>query len=162
MPRLAATFIRGGLSVSRVNDVALKRYGDLAPEGIIDLVARSLRPRGLTSGLGGGIALTDSTIHHEDIRRALGLPRAAPASRLPVVLDFALGAPTLPVKKNARGLRLIATDIDWSTGDGPEITGSGEALLMSLAGRPQAVDELAGAGLETLRSRVQQPRENPS
>lgn len=159
-PHLAATFLRGGLRVSRVNDVALKRYGDLAPDGIIDLVARNLRPRGLTSGLGGGIALTDSTIHHQDIRRALGLPRAAPASRLPAVLDFALGAPTLPVKKNARGLRLVATDIDWSTGDGPEVAGAGEALLMSLAGRPQAVDELGGPGLGTLRSRVRQSRED--
>lgn len=156
VPRLAATFLRGGLRVSDVNDMALKRYGDLAREGILDLVSRSLRPRGLTSGLGGGIALTDGTIHHQDIRRALGLPRAAPASRLPAVLDFALGAPTLPVRKNARGLRLIATDIDWSTGDGPEVTGPGEALLMSLAGRPQAVDELGGPGLATLRSRIRQ------
>lgn len=157
---LAATFLRGGLRVSRVNDVALKRYAALAPDGIIDLVARNLRPRGLASGLGGGIALTDGTIHHQDIRRALGLPRAAPADRLAAVLDFALGAPTLPAKRNARGLKLIATDIDWSTGDGPEVTGSGEALLMSLAGRPQAVDELGGAGLGTLRSRVCQPRED--
>ncbi len=159
-PGLAATFLRGGLRVSRANDVALKRYAALAPDGIIDLVTRNLRPRGLTSGLRGGIALTDSTIHHQDIRRALGLPRAAPAGRLPAVLDFALGAPTLPAKKNARGLRLSATDIDWSTGDGPEVTGSGEALLMSLAGRAQAVDELRGAGLGTLRSRVCQSRDD--
>ncbi len=38
---------------------------------MLDLVARNLRPRGLTSGFGGGIALTDGTIHHQDIRRAL-------------------------------------------------------------------------------------------
>jgi uncharacterized protein (TIGR03083 family) len=150
------TFLRGGLRVSVVNDVALTRYGHLAPEGILELVGRSLRPRGLPSGLGGGIALTDGTIHHQDIRRALGLPRAAPVSRLPAVLDVALTAPTLPVRRNARGLRLVATDIDWSTGDGPEVTGSGEALLMSSAGRPQAVDELRGPGLTTLRSRVGQ------
>jgi len=30
---LAATFFRGGLRVDRINDVALKRYGDLAPDG---------------------------------------------------------------------------------------------------------------------------------
>jgi uncharacterized protein (TIGR03083 family) len=154
MQRLATTFLRGGLRVSRVNDVALERYADLAPDAIIELVARNVRPRGLTAGFGGGIALTDTTIHQQDIRRALGLPRDAHPSVLTAALDFARGAPTLPVKKNARGLRLVATDVDWSTGAGPEVVGPGEALLMALAGRPQALNELDGAGLVTLSSRV--------
>lgn len=157
MPRLAATFLRGGLRPSRVNEVALKRYAGLAPDGIVELVARNVRPRGLTSWLHGGIALTDTTIHHQDIRRALDLPRAIPADRLPAVLDLALGAPTLPTKRNARGLKLIAADIDWRSGAGPEVTGSGEALLTALAGRPQAVEELHGAGVEALRARIVQP-----
>lgn len=153
--RLAGTFVRGRLRVSSVNDVALTRYRDLDAEGVVDLVARHLRPRGLTSGFGGGIALTDGTIHHQDIRRALGLPRTIPPHRLRRVLDFALRAPTLPAKKNARGLGLAATDLDWKAGDGPEVTGTGEALLMAVAGRPHALGELAGPGLETLRQRVE-------
>ena len=153
-PRLVATFLRGGLRVKAVNEVALKRYEHLAPEAVIDLVARNLRPRGLTTGFGGGIALTDGTIHHEDIRRALGLPRRIPATRLVPVLDFALRAPTLPASKNAKGIKLIATDLDWTSGDGPEVRGSGEALLMAIAGRPQALGELDGPGLPALRTRV--------
>ena len=153
-PSLVATFLRGGLRVSAVNDVALKRYEHLAPEAVIDLVARNLRPRGLTTGFGGGIALTDGTIHHQDIRRALGLPRPIPATRLVPVLDFALRAPTLPASKNAKGITLTATDLDWTSGDGPEVRGSGEALLMAIAGRPQALGELDGPGLPTLRARV--------
>lgn len=153
-PRLAGTFVRGALRVSAVNDVALARYRDLDPEGVVDLVARHLRPRGLTSGFGGAIALTDGLIHHQDIRRALGLPRAVPPHRLRPVLDFALRAPTLSAKKNARGLALEATDLDWKAGGGPEVVGTGEALLMAIAGRPHALDDLTGPGLETLRQRV--------
>ncbi|WP_028651473.1 maleylpyruvate isomerase family mycothiol-dependent enzyme [Nocardioides halotolerans] len=153
---LAATFLRGALRVSRVNDVALKRYDALEPDDIIDLVSRNTR--GLTSGFRGGIALTDGTIHHQDIRRALGLARTIPTSRLPAVLDFALQAPTLPAKKHAKNLSLVATDIDWSTGEGPEIIGTAEALLMCVAGRTQALDELSGPGLGTLRSRVVRTR----
>lgn len=37
------TFLRGGLRTGRVNEVALTRYKDLDPDGIIDLVARNLR-----------------------------------------------------------------------------------------------------------------------
>jgi uncharacterized protein (TIGR03083 family) len=153
-PTTVGTFIRGGLRINAVNAVALKRYGHLEPSAIIDLLARNLRPSGLPKGFGGGIALTDGTIHHQDIRRALNLPRTIPAHRLAPVLDFALGAPTLPAKKNAKGLSLKATDIDWGSGQCQEVTGPGEALLMAIAGRPDPLDELSGPGLTTLRRRV--------
>lgn len=150
-----ATFLRGGLRIGTVNDVALTRYRDLDTDRIVDLVARNLRPRGLPSGFKGGIALTDGTIHHQDIRRGLGLPRTIPEHRLVPVLTFSLGAPTLPSKSNTRGLRLIASDVDWTAGDGLEVTGPGEALLMAAAGRPSALDDLSGDGLPTLRKRVE-------
>ena len=47
-----------------------------------------------------------------------------------------------------------ATDIDWSFGQGQEVTGPGEALLMTIAGRPDPLHELSGPGLTTLRQRV--------
>lgn len=154
VPALVGTFLRGGLKVSAVNAVAVSRYTDLQPDGIIDLLARNLQPRGLTAGFGGGIALTDGTIHHQDIRRAVGRPRTIPSHRLGPVLDFALWAPTLPARKNAKALTLTATDMDWTTGAGPEVSGTGEALLMAIAGRLDPLDELAGPGLATLRRRL--------
>jgi uncharacterized protein (TIGR03083 family) len=153
-PTTVGTFIRGGLRINAVNAVALQRYRDLEPSAVIDLLARNLRPSGLPSGFGGGIALTDGTIHHQDIRRALKLPRTIPAHRLAPVLDFALGAPTLRAKRNAKGLSLTATDVDWRSGKGQEVSGPGEALLMAIAGRPDPLDELTGPGLATLKLRV--------
>ncbi len=153
-PQLVAAFLRGRLGVGRVNDVVLRRHGDPDPSVIIELLARNLRPTGLPSGFRGGIALTDGTIHHQDIRRALDLPRTIPPHRLRPVLDFALGAPTLPAKGNARGLTLTAKDLEWSTGSGPEVEGPGEALLMAMAGRPAALADLEGPGLPELRRRV--------
>ena len=152
--KTVGTFLRGGLRTGKVNDVALARYRDLDPDAIVDLVARNQRPSGLPSGFKGGIALTDGTIHHQDIRRALDLRRTIPEHRLVPVLTFSLGAPTLPSKGNGKRLRLVATDVDWSTGAGPEVTGPGEALLMAVAGRPDALDELGGVGLATLQARV--------
>ena len=153
-PATVATFLRGGLRTGKVNDIALARYRDLDTDVILDLVARNQHPRGLPSGFKGGIALTDGTIHHQDIRRALCLPRSIPAHRLVPVLTFSLGALTLPSKGNAKGLRLVATDVDWTAGDGPEVTGPGEALLVAAAGRGQALDDLSGDGLPTLQKRV--------
>ena len=91
---LALILCRGGFRVGSVNEVALRRYDGCTDEDIVALVASHVEPRGLTAGLGGRIALTDATIHRQDIRRALGLPRTIPAERLRPVLDFALKAPT--------------------------------------------------------------------
>jgi hypothetical protein len=54
-------------------------------------------------------------------------------------------------------LRLVATDIDWSHGDGPEVTGPGEALLMAIARRPAALADLRGAGVSILAERLGVP-----
>lgn len=147
-------FARGLGSFDRTNAVAMADYTTDGRDELLALLERSRRPRGLTSMLGGRIALTDGMIHQQDIRRPLGLPRTIPADRLVAALDVAKSAPTLRSSARVRGLRLQATDVDWSTGDGDEVTGPGEALLMAVAGRPAVLDELSGPGLTRLAERV--------
>ncbi|MDL5159555.1 maleylpyruvate isomerase family mycothiol-dependent enzyme [Actinomycetospora termitidis] len=147
------TFARGRGSFDRANDVAMADYAHHGPDELLALLDRSRRPRGLTTMFGGRIALTDGTIHHQDIRRSLGRPRTIPAERLTAVLDFARSAPPLRSSARIRGLRLRATDLDWSTGEGDEVSGPAEALLMAIAGRAAALDELTGPGLATLAAR---------
>ena len=53
-----------------------------------------------------------------------------------------------------RRLGLTATDLDWSTGERPVVTGPAEALLMALAGRRGITHELSGPGLRVLAARV--------
>jgi uncharacterized protein (TIGR03083 family) len=100
--------------------------------------------------------LVDYVVHEQDIRRPLGLPRTIPPDTLAAALDRVvdIGSSLVPGKKRSSGLRLRATDIGWEHGEGEEVSGPGEALLMNLAGRADALDELAGPGLATLRARV--------
>lgn len=151
---LIGRFVKGPFTRGGVNAVALADYADHTSEQLVALVRAHQRPRGLTSGFGGRIALTDGTIHHQDIRRPLGLPRQIPPDRLVAVLEFAKTAPTISARKRIRGLTLTATDLDWSTGDGPEVTGPGESLLMALAGRRGITDELSGPGRPELARRI--------
>lgn len=88
------------------------------------------------------------------MRRPLGMPRQIPAERLGCALPFAVTAPPLRGFWNARGVRLVATDLDWSRGRGPEARGSGEALLMVLAGRRGVAGELTGPGAAILHRRL--------
>ncbi|PTR32292.1 uncharacterized protein (TIGR03083 family) [Rhodococcus sp. OK519] len=151
---LARRFARGRLRFNGANAIGLDDFGDHGPQQLIDRLDRSLEPRGLPTAFGGRIALVDGMIHQQDIRRPLGIARDIPARRLIPALDFARYAPPIGAIRRVRGLRLVATDVDWASGTGPEIRGSGEALLMSMAGRPGVLDELEGSGLATLRGRI--------
>ena len=102
--------------------------------------------------------LVELIIHQQDVRVPLGLPRAIPADQLIWLLTFAMspagsketgGRP----RRRAEGLRLAATDVAWAHGEGPEVRGPGQAVLMTICGRPGFVDQLTGAGIETLVAR---------
>ncbi|WP_134739756.1 maleylpyruvate isomerase family mycothiol-dependent enzyme [Nocardioides sp. 503] len=124
------------------------------PALLVATLAGHLTPTGLTAGFGGRIALTDGLIHQQDLRRPLGRPRTIPAERLRAALSFAMYAPPVGAFRRVRGLRLVATDLDWSHGRGALVTGPGEALLLAAAGRAVALPELEGEGLERLASRM--------
>lgn len=146
-------FARGRFRLSRANEIGIREYSR-SPQELLDLLRAHHRPKGLTAVRGGMIALLDATIHHQDIRRPLGLPREIPRDRLRAALRLALTAPPIGAPKRARGLALVATDVGWSRGSGPEVAGPGEALLMALAGRGCALDELTGPGRAVLAERI--------
>ena len=151
---LGRSFLRGRFSLDRVNGMVLAPLASKPPAELIALARRSLEPRGLTAGFKGAIALVDGMIHQQDIRRPLGLPRTIPSERLRAALDFAKTSPAIRGFWHRRGLRLSATDLDWTVGAGPGVRGTGEALLLAIAGRAATVDELAGPGQPLLRRRL--------
>jgi uncharacterized protein (TIGR03083 family) len=151
---LVGRFLKGWLMMNRINQVGVDDYADRTPEQLIALIRTHAEPHGLTAGFGGRVALTDNMIHQQDIRRPLGLPRTIDERRLRVTLDFALTAPTIRGAKRSKGVRLVATDLDWDHGGGPEVEGPGEALLMAMAGRGAALKDLSGAGVEKLAQRM--------
>lgn len=152
---LVKRFVKG--RIVRANEAGVEDFAALSPQQLLQFLDNHLTPQGLTAGFGGMIALVDGTIHHQDIRRALGKPRTVPEDRLRRVLNLVPNNPRLGARRYIKGLRLRATDIDWAHGsdlNGPEVTGPGEALLMAMAGRPAAAADLAGPGHATLARRL--------
>jgi uncharacterized protein (TIGR03083 family) len=149
---LMKRFAKGRLV--RANEVGVQEFAPMSPQALMEFLGRHLHPKGLTAGFGGMIALVDGTVHHQDIRRALGRPRAMPIDRLERILPLVPGNPRLGAGRRIRGLRLVATDVSWQHGDGPEVSGTGEALLMAMTGRRQSLEELSGPGQITLAERI--------
>jgi uncharacterized protein (TIGR03083 family) len=152
--QLAARFVKGRLNTDRINALALDSLAERPTEDIVGLLRDNAQPHGLGAGFGGRVALTDNMIHQQDIRRPLGLPRTIPPERLHVALDFVRYAPTIRGAWRVCGVRLIATDLEWSHGKGPDVHGTGEALLMTMAGRPAALGDLDGPGITVLAARL--------
>lgn len=99
--------------------------------------------------------LAETVIHTLDIRRPLALPAELPFARAVAVADYVGGARfPLGARSRIAGLQLRAADGEWSLGTGHEVCGPIDALLLSMAGRRSAMDDLTGGGVERLRSRL--------
>ena len=149
---LARRAVRG--RIMHINQAGVDELASLDPGELLARLRSRLQPQGLAASFGGRLALLDVTIHHQDIRRPLGLSRQIPAERLRQVLDGVVCSPELPGRRLARGIRLITSDPDWSHGSGPEVRGPAEAVLMAVAGRSIAVTELSGPGQPILARRL--------
>ena len=98
--------------------------------------------------------LGEAVIHPADIRKPLGIAHEYPEEALIRVADFYKGSNLLiGAKRRIDGVTLRATDTDWSTGSGPEVTGPHLSLILAMTGRSAALADLSGEGVGTLKSR---------
>jgi uncharacterized protein (TIGR03083 family) len=99
--------------------------------------------------------LFDILVHGQDIAVPLGIPREMPtdAARAGIERVWTMGWP-FGVKRSLKEFRFVATDVDWAAGDGPEVTGPVDALLLLLTGRPAALARLSGPGAAELSGLV--------
>jgi uncharacterized protein (TIGR03083 family) len=153
-PQIVGLCLLGRFNINRVNTLALAPIRDISPALLVATANTHITPRRLIAGIGGSIALTHAMVHQQDIRRPLSRPRTIPDERIRAALGVALRSPTPGARRIRHRLRLVATDVDWSSGTGPEVSGPAEALLMCLAGRRDALNDCSGPGMAELRSRL--------
>jgi len=80
--------------------------------------------------------LIDALVHHQDILRPLGLRHDMDPSAAAVAADrVRLLAPLMGTRGAIRGVRMVATDIDWDRGRGRVVEAQMQELLMRCAGR---------------------------
>ncbi len=152
---LLVDLVRGGFRPQTALAKAARRRAARMPPG--DLVAALDRTRyeiGVRVHPTPAVPLGELLIHGQDIRRALSVPHDVPPSAFLLAAD---GALTIARRlfgwgRAPKGVRLEATDIDWSTGSGDIARGSIEAIAMVLAGRRSALSDLEGPGAAALSS----------
>jgi uncharacterized protein (TIGR03083 family) len=153
-PRFMGHFIGSGFRFNAMTqkDVLAER-GDTPADTLAGFKSRldaTTHPPGPINAM-----VAEAVIHSYDIRHPLGMSRTYPDDALTTVGTFVTsGNLLLGGKRRAQGLTLRATDVAWTHGSGPEVSGPMISLIMALVGRPAGLEQLEGDGVATLKERV--------
>ena len=98
--------------------------------------------------------LLDVLVHGQDVALPLGRIRPMPleAAATAATRVWTMGWP-FHAKRKLRGLRLTATDVSWSAGQGAYVEGPIAAILLLPTGRRAALAQLSGEGAAELPAR---------
>ena len=145
-----------------IHDATVLQAQALSTEQIVAAIRNGMGSRRHNAGLTPLETLTDILVHSQDIAIPLGveLPMRPALSALAATRRWETRNSWLATVNRRLPLstyQLRATDIDWSRGQGPDVTGPIGALLLLLTGRTAALDQLAGEGADVLRSTQTRP-----
>ena len=147
-------------SLNRGSAAESVRYADEHPQSevITEFERSHEHPVGIGKVIKPADLHFDHIVHEMDIRRPLGLPSQWNTDDMRAALEAAVRAktPLLAPAKIAKGLNLVATDLDWSYGpsEAPRVSGPAESLLLALCGRPAGLADLQGDGVAELTARI--------
>jgi uncharacterized protein (TIGR03083 family) len=151
IPRFVAAMLAARGNFDKANIGLTARVADRHGDDVAGLLRANAASRFTPPGFGPIAPLTDVIIHGQDIRRPLGLRREIDPERQRAVLDFLVTpAAKRGFTRTMPGIRWKATDLEWSHGDGAEVEGPAEAIMVTLTGRRAALAELSGEGVQHL------------
>jgi uncharacterized protein (TIGR03083 family) len=150
--RITAEFIRYRGSLSRTTrETARRRAATTPTPELVGLLRGMVGNRRHPIGTSYLDPLVDVLVHGQDIALPLGRERAMPPEAATVAAQrVATMGYWFWARRRLRGVRLEATDADWSFGSGAVVRGPIAVLLLVLTGRRARLDELSGDGLPEL------------
>jgi uncharacterized protein (TIGR03083 family) len=97
--------------------------------------------------------LSDVLLHGLDVQIPLGLPTDQPATDYEPVMGLLLSRTGRSFTSRGRPrIRWVATDHDWSQGEGGEVRGALADLALTAAGRSARLERLEGEGVPSIRA----------
>jgi uncharacterized protein (TIGR03083 family) len=140
--------IRHGMRPHSALDLIARQLGDEPVPSLAQRLRQAQHGRLHVVGFPRAVGLGDVLVHGNDALRALGMEFGVhPDDVVPVLSVYRRVGGLVFHARPHRNVRLVATDVQWSCGEGPEVTGRAIDLLMLIANRRQVVESLAGPGV---------------
>ena len=151
----AIDMARARFDFDRQNANGLERARGATPQDTLQRL-RQVATRTSTPPAPLDTRIVEDVVHGEDIRRVIGLHRDYPDEAVVRALRQQTRMPASfgGAKELVARVRLTATDLDLSIGEGADVSGPALALLLAVTGRLVALDELDGPGVATLLPRA--------
>lgn len=137
---------------SKANVALALRAAQTSPEELVAAIRANADSHFTPPGQDWHAPLTDTYVHTQDICIPLGIVAPADPEQWPVILDFLVSKKTRGafVGRPLPELRFTVSDVDWSAGAGPEVSGPAAALVAVILGRTAIIDRIEGPGTATL------------
>lgn len=157
------TALRFPGSLNHLINASARDRAALPTERIVAEIRGMVGSRRHNVGVTPRETLIDIVVHGHDVAvptgRALEVPPYVAATAATRVWEGQLSRRGRSQAKVFRALpwqghRLVATDTDWSVGEGPEVRGTALMLLLLLTGRPVVLPQLAGEGAADIAERL--------
>ena len=157
---------RCGGDFTKFSDQVAQRDSSIPPAELVAVLRENAENPWAPPGGGLAGALSHDVIHGLDGTWLLGLAHEIPVEAMTMTLDSITGPLALPddavvaaeVQPDAErtslfgfpldGIRVSASDLDWSVGEGAELRGRGRDLLPLLAGRTIPHQLFTGPGAD--------------
>lgn len=133
--QFGAEMAAAGGDFTRLSDTVAARDAALPTIELLDALRSPVLHGWQPPGGGAAGALSHAVIHSLDVTVAMGAPAVAPAEGAVAVLDHLTAAGGAVFGLDLTGVRLEATDTDWSWGDGPPVRADSGSLIALLSGR---------------------------
>jgi uncharacterized protein (TIGR03083 family) len=153
--KVFTSFLASGFNLDKMSAKLIAQMtAAMSTDDIITTTRDTAGSRSTPPGLKPLGVLGEVLTHTADVSFALDKPFALPVEHYVSGLDHLKGVqPVLGCRKRIEGLRLQATDAEWTWGSGPSVEGSAQALVAAMTGRRAVLDQLTGEGVEVLRGR---------
>lgn len=148
---LLPAMIRGGFDLNKAGLIDGQRRGRAPADEILrqfEVYADARRLPPMTTPLE---ALVDTLVHTQDAMRPLGRSYDMPPEAAAIGADRSLAKHQKIFGYPVAGVRLVASDVDWSHGTGPEVRAPMQELLLLVTGRAAAADLVEGDGVASVR-----------
>jgi hypothetical protein len=140
--------IRHPILPDRGSDLMARQIGDEPVPTLAERLRKAQHGGVHIIGFPAGAGLGDVLVHGNDALRALGLEFGVdPIDAVPVLDAYRRVGRLIFHARPYENVRLVATDVEWSCGNGPEVTGRAIDLVMLMANRQQIVGTLSGPGV---------------
>ena len=154
LPGVVKGMVGSGFRINRFIAVDARERGRRPVPDLIEDFQIAIPTRTHLRGLSSLSMLEDIIIHSLDIRRPLHRAHAVPERRMSSVATDLWASRFFPGHKLFRDLRVMAIDSEWCAGDGPDVTGPIESLVLVMSGRLSDLGKLEGEGIATVQERA--------